>query len=100
MDGKWCFPSSLATPSLRSCSALWNLVLEDNHLVNMHGAECVTLGHGFEGPVVGHDFWGTSKVIEELNMMHGWDDGHVCLISGCVSRDKTGRVNGLMQTKA
>mmetsp|Transcript_58723 Transcript_58723/g.110777 ORF Transcript_58723/g.110777 Transcript_58723/m.110777 type:complete len:191 (+) Transcript_58723:1-573(+) len=86
-DGCWCFPRDLVEPLLQPCSAVYNLVLEAKHVVVLDGVECVTLGHGFDGPVVAHPFYGTPLVIEVLQEMHGWVDGYVRLSSHhCVER--------------
>jgi len=39
--------------------------------------QCVCLGHNFKGPVVGHEYFGSSKVITDLSKMPGWKENGV-----------------------
>jgi len=79
IGGAWCFPSQLANATLRSCPAVYNLVLEGNHpSMLVSGIECSVLGHGLMGPVVEHEYFGTRAIIEDLERM---PDGSLVLWS-------------------
>eukprot|EP00746_Dinoflagellata_sp_MGD_P117851 gnl/MRDRNA2_/MRDRNA2_53815_c0_seq1.p1 gnl/MRDRNA2_/MRDRNA2_53815_c0~~gnl/MRDRNA2_/MRDRNA2_53815_c0_seq1.p1 ORF type:complete len:765 (+),score=152.99 gnl/MRDRNA2_/MRDRNA2_53815_c0_seq1:89-2383(+) len=95
--GAWCFPSQLANASLRTCPAVYNLVLAGNHpSMLVSGVECSVLGHGLKDPVATHEFFGTSAIIEALERMPGWQAGLVELVPEQYIRDPTtGRVCGL-----
>jgi len=115
IGGAWCFPSQLANATLRSCPAVYNLVLEGTSQLGPHagsqsngefqsnhpsmlvsGIECSVLGHGLTGPVVEHEFFGTHAIIEDLKRMPGWKSGLVELVPENYVRDPTtGRVCGL-----
>jgi len=55
----------------------------------INGVECVTLGHNFQEDVVSHPYFGSQKVIRDLQKMRGWSNGVVRFTSGCVVRDPT-----------
>jgi len=95
--GAWRFPSELANASLRTCPAVYNLVLEGNHpSMSVCGVECSVLGHGLKDPVAAHEFFGTSAIIEALARIPGWQSGLVELVPEQYVRDPTtGRVCGL-----
>jgi len=95
--GEWRFPSQLANATLRTCPAVYNLVLGGNHpSMLVSGVECSVLGHGLKDPVVAHEFFGTSAIIEALRRMPGWQTGVVELIPEQYVRDPaTGRVCAL-----
>lgn len=95
--GAWRFPCELATATLHTCPAVYNLVLQGNHpSMLVCGVECSVLGHGLEDPVVAHEFFGTSAILEDLQKMPGWQSGLVELVPGNYVRDPTtGRVCGL-----
>lgn len=59
--------------------AVYNLVLESEHVAMIGGMPCATLGHGIVGPVIGHPFWGTRAVLDELATHSGWASGRVVL---------------------
>jgi hypothetical protein len=74
---------------------VYNVVLDTGHELTIDDTVCVTLGHGLEGPVVSHAYFGTSRVVDDLRRMRGWDDGLVPLIG--TLRGPDGRVCGLVQ---
>ena len=92
-DDSWQFPVEINTAQESPCEAVYSLVLASGHTVMIGGFECVTLGHGLEGAVVGHAYLGTAKVVEDLQRFEGWQRGLVEFFDGCVLRD---RATGLM----
>ena len=60
------------------------------------GVECVTWGHGLLGPVVGHRFFGTHSVLEDVAAMGGWASGFVA-IDGCLRDAASNEVVGLRE---
>ena len=71
-NGKWVFPADLVPLQDRLIDTVYNLVLDSGHIVDVEGYQCVTLGHGFQEPVVKHEFFGTQAVIEDLKKLPGW----------------------------
>jgi hypothetical protein len=95
MKGVWCFPASIALYASRLMSTVYNLVLPKGHVVNVDGFECITLGHGFTEPVAAHPFFGTEKVIKDLERVSGWAEGRPTFVNLVATRDaETGMING------
>jgi len=94
------FPINLGRVMIMECEAVYNFVLEDKHIMNINGIECVTLGHGFEdNQVVKHEYFGTEMMIKDLAKIHGWENGSVEVISNWISRDdETGIINSISTT--
>lgn len=78
-QARWVFPNAVGRRVVRRVPAVYNLVLEREHVAIVNGVACVTLGHGLVGPVIGHPFYGTSAVIEELSQHADWPTGRVTL---------------------
>ena len=80
VDEKWVFPMEYrgVEPMILNCSWVYNFVMHTEHIVQVSGYNAVTLGHGFKGDVVEHNFWGRS-VINVLQEKHGWFGGYVIL---------------------
>jgi len=99
VNGKWNFPCTLSTPKETLCPAVYSFVLVENHVVVINGIECVTLGHGFTGDaVIAHPYFGTQKVILDLQEKEGWKEGRVVFRSCRARRDEaTGMVTGLFE---
>jgi len=95
--GAWRFPSELANGTLRTCPAVYNLVLQGNHpSMLICGVECSVLGHGLDDPVAAHEFFGTNLILEDLRRMPGWEAGLVDLLpQNYVRNPTTGRVYAL-----
>ncbi len=105
LGGKWHFPCDLAQVAERPCSAVYSFVLEDEHVMVIDGVECVTLGHNLRDDdddlqvVVGHPYFGSKQVIDDLQQMPGWSEGCIQFTSGsCLLRDpKSGLVSKFVQ---
>lgn len=87
-DAGWVFPCTVAGATVvPHDGAVYNFVLDgfdgpdglDGHEMTIEGVVCVTLGHGLDGPVVAHPYYGTERVVEDLRRMRGWDTGLVRL---------------------
>jgi len=91
LNGVWTFPKEVAnylsTKESLPCDTVYNFVLDKGHVVFVNDVECVTLGHGFEGDVVSHPYFGTNLVIRDLKKMKGWNEGCVEVDSKCIVRD-------------
>jgi len=78
--GCWRFPHMLGQRVVVSASHVYNFVLEPGHpTVLVGGVPCAALGHGLEGDVIGHPYWGTRAVIDDLMGKEGWQEGRVVL---------------------
>ena len=86
-DGKWQFPANIVAPQQRDCEAVYSFVLDAEHCMIIDGVECVTLGHNLTGDVVGHPYFGSQSVVEDLSKAEGWECGLVELRAGCLLRD-------------
>jgi hypothetical protein len=95
-SGAWAFPCTVAGAEVveRACYAVYNFALDKGHEVTIAGVVCVTLGHGFGGPVVSHPYFGTRRVIEDLERASGWSAGLVRLVGAI--RNEDGLVCGII----
>lgn len=86
IEGTWTFPASIVPFTSRPIRTVYNFVLEGGHIVDVEGYKCCTLGHGFKGPVIEHDFFG-DKVIDTLKRTRGWDTGRPTFLNLIAIRD-------------
>jgi hypothetical protein len=77
----WEFPNAVqfACTHTDGHTMVYNLVLETGHTIEIGDWTVCTLGHGFEGPVIGHRYFGTQAVIEDLKNTPGWARGYIQL---------------------
>eukprot|EP00933_Yihiella_yeosuensis_P080097 TRINITY_DN93500_c0_g1_i1.p1 TRINITY_DN93500_c0_g1~~TRINITY_DN93500_c0_g1_i1.p1 ORF type:complete len:1048 (-),score=211.18 TRINITY_DN93500_c0_g1_i1:125-3268(-) len=99
LNSEWQLPKSLPNkllvPSLSG--QVCNVLLDRCHVLPINGIECATWGHGLTGPIIGHPFFGTEKVVSDLEAMQGWNQGLVH-IKGSI-RDGDGEVVGLIESR-
>lgn len=94
----WTFPYQVVFPQWKSCDRVFNLVLEKGgSCFRIGDFDAVSLGHGLKNdPVAEHSYFGTERVIEDLQKLRGWATGRVVLPLNPFQRDpKSGQVMGI-----
>ena len=76
-EDRWLFPCTLSPPLFRACRGVYTLVVKNRWPVIVQGFVYATLGHNIEGPVIGHPFFGTNKVISDLKQFNTFPEGFV-----------------------
>jgi hypothetical protein len=71
----WEFPENISPIVDRQLSKVYNLVLKQNHIIEVENVLCVTLGHGLTQNKVKHEYFGTKKVIDDLKLCPDWENG-------------------------
>eukprot|EP01113_Clastostelium_recurvatum_P003822 TRINITY_DN1168_c0_g1_i2.p1 TRINITY_DN1168_c0_g1~~TRINITY_DN1168_c0_g1_i2.p1 ORF type:complete len:809 (+),score=247.47 TRINITY_DN1168_c0_g1_i2:121-2547(+) len=103
VDGSWYFPCELVSDVEAPCAAVYSFVLDvvsqegAEHVMLINGVACVTLGHTFQEEVVRHAYFGSTRVIDDLGRMRGWDRGLIEFSGegqGCMKRNESGLVIG------
>lgn len=78
LDGDtWVFPSSRKVVNTNSNQSVYNFILDSKHIININGINCCTLAHGFTGPVIQHEYYGTQNIINDLKVFPGYSYGLV-----------------------
>ena len=94
--GVWVFPLQCGETQERPCAFVYSFILQPavdgtaaptNTVMVINGVECATLGHGQTGDVIGHAFYGTRAVVDNVLKLPGAADGVVSLEPGCCRRD-------------
>ena len=94
-NGTWVFPADQTPYQDRLIDTVYNLVLDQGHIVDCEGIHCVTLGHGFTEPVVAHAFFGSDLVIKDLMKLPGWTIGRPAFTNlKTVHNPITGMISG------
>lgn len=95
LNSKWEFPIKKLDIYKRRIDKVYNLILEKDHIVYLNGVEVVTLGHGFKGDVIEHDFFGNMDKIKEHYVTKSVD-GFIELSHDQITRNEEGLVNRLI----
>ena len=79
-NNDWVFPISLEKITEYDCEYVYNLILDTNHTISINSIICVTLGHNIsDNFVVSHNYFGTKKVIDDLEKFETYKCGVVVL---------------------
>jgi hypothetical protein len=90
---EWVFAKDLFsdddTVNIKCDTAMYDFVLESNHNVMIGNIKCITLGHDLVGPVVSHPYFGSHKVVDDLNSLSDKQngDGYVTITQEYFHRD-------------
>lgn len=83
----WKFPADLGPTNKIPCQEIFSFVTENRGCMIIENIICATLGHNLKGEVIEHDFFGTDKVIWDLQLLPGWDKGEVIITKNMIKRD-------------
>ena len=76
---QWTFPKDISSPQIRKCKGVYTLVVRNRFPIIVQGFTYATLGHNITGDVIGHPFFGSERVINDLKKINTYDDGYVVL---------------------
>ena len=97
---EWRFPHDLTdvfTQETTECESIISLVLDNHHVAYINDVPCITLAHGYLDGILRHPYYGSHLVIQDLQNMEGWDEGHIIMMDGSTIRNKdTGLVEKLI----
>lgn len=99
MNEEWVFPCRYLGENNISYTKrkVYNLVLDNGHVVCANGVEACTLGHGFtDNDVIKHSFFGTERVLLAMQMVdpEGWVNGTVR--ASALLREENDEIVGLL----
>eukprot|EP01064_Diplonema_japonicum_P003441 TRINITY_DN1221_c0_g1_i1.p1 TRINITY_DN1221_c0_g1~~TRINITY_DN1221_c0_g1_i1.p1 ORF type:complete len:728 (+),score=189.69 TRINITY_DN1221_c0_g1_i1:64-2184(+) len=94
-DGQWVFPCNVAEGTMQKAEYVYDFVLSTGHTVEVAGVTCVTLAHEFTEPVVAHPYFGSSRVLKDMQDISSWHDGLITLEPSSFIRDPSGFVTGI-----
>ena len=92
-------PCSLVSAPIEvPCDFMFNFALDRGHTLLVSGIPCVTLGHGFREDVVRHSYYGSERVLLDLQRLDNEQNkgGIIEISEDAVVRNKqTSLVSGL-----
>ena len=84
----WVFPKDISPPVIRRCIGVYTMVVKNRFPIIVHGFTYATLGHYIYGDVIGHPFFGTDLVINDLRKINTYEEGFVALEKKDYQRDQ------------
>ena len=97
-DNKWIHPKDLVKPILTECNYVYSFLLKNRNNIIVNDIKCSTLAHGIIGNVIGHDYFGSEKIVNDLKKLKGWDNGIITITPNDIKRNKnTNFIEGIHQ---
>jgi len=76
INNRWRYAYEISPPLERMESKVYNLILDQGHVINISGNNSCTLGHGLKGAVIAHPYFGNkAAIINDLKKLPGFDVG-------------------------
>lgn len=77
-NGEWVHPLvHTPVPVITMRDKVYTLVLDKQHTIHINNILACTLGHGFSGQIIEHQFYGTHKVILDLIKFSDYSKGYI-----------------------
>jgi hypothetical protein len=83
VDGAWVYPGDIVEAKTMTCDAVYNMVVEENHVAIVNEVPVILLGHNYTTGILKNEYLGSNKVVEDLKQMPGWSEGLIKLNPGC-----------------
>jgi len=82
VGGQWGLPVDFMNGvEVSTCPStsdyVYNFILDRCHILLVNGMECVTFGHGIQGPVTWHPFYASREVVDVVSSLQGFEEGFV-----------------------
>jgi hypothetical protein len=74
-QNKWCFPIHHFDQTHLNIDYVYNFVLESEHQIYINNYLTPTFGHNIKGDVISHPFFGSHKIIQQLQQCNGFING-------------------------
>lgn len=96
---QWVFPIDICSPINVKLDWIYNIVLEKGIAIFINNIPVITLGHNLtQNQVVKHPYYGTNKVVDDLEKMCGHSTGIIILDKPVIERTN-GLVSKLFNNK-
>ena len=83
IEDKWVYPADICQPVMTTCDAVYNLVIDQNHIALINNIPCILLGHNYTTGILKDEYLGSDKVVQDLKKMPGWQQGMISFAPGC-----------------
>ena len=85
-DMTWDFPINKGDVNEINCSKMYTFVIENRGSILVDDYLFATYGHNIQGDVIGHEFFGTENVINDLKSFSEYENGCILLTENMFKR--------------
>ena len=88
--GEWRYPRDIIQPIPHNYDAVYNMVLDKDHIVYINEIPLILLGHNYTEGILNHPYLGSQAVVKDLQKLPGWTEGLIEVVEGWMTKDKRG----------
>ncbi len=66
VDNEWKYPKDITELKENKCKSIYSLAISNGHAVFINNTIVVTMGHEFKDEIVKHEYFGSKRVIKDL----------------------------------
>lgn len=78
-NGSWVHPADIQEPILTHCESMFTFLLDEGHIAVINNIEVIMLAHNYTESILGHEYYGTINIVNDMKKMPGWEFGHILL---------------------
>mgnify|MGYP003705996713 CR=1 FL=1 len=84
---KWMFPNNIYLSKICEQTAVYSILLDNHHICCINNIWCICLGHNYTCGILKHEYFGSQKIVENMRIMKGWNNGLIKITSDDIVRD-------------
>ena len=89
-QGEWRYPREIVQPRVCPCDAVYNMVLDKDHIVYINDIPLILFGHNYTEGILSHPYLGSQAIVEDLQKLPGWTEGLIEVNEGWMTKDERG----------
>ena len=85
-DRTWDFPITKGNVEEVDCECMYTFVIKNRGSILVDNYLFATYGHNLRGDIIGHEYFGTKNVINDLEKLEGYEEGYITLTKDMFKR--------------
>ena len=85
-DTTWDFPINKGDVEEVECESMYTFIIKNRGSILVDNYLFATYGHKLQGDIIGHEYFGTENVINDLKKLEGYGEGYIALTKNMFKR--------------
>ena len=93
---KWCHPANIFETKIHKCTEIYTILLDNYYTFNLNNHWVIGIGHNYNYGILYHQYFGSNKIINDISIIPGWNNGFVVISYNDFIRDSyTNQISGI-----
>ena len=85
-DTTWDFPINKGDVEEVDCESMYTFIIKNRGSILVDNYLFATYGHKLQGDIIGHEYFGTENIINDLKKLEGYGEGYITLTKNMFKR--------------